>query len=179
MASAAATHDGLGKHSREEDSYEDDHELSDLLRTAESPDTTPTSVEETSSDTDRSIGNQPSDPPKEANAIVPQTNIVLSNQRALDAYNKCKSGMTDMLAEMQTKSDEIIQQLQEDIASLQNTNDTLRKSFAIEICNLEQGHATEIHNLKTTLKQLTDQKNVLGRYYTSMKRLVKDQPAEY
>lgn len=185
MASASVTDDGLGKRVWEEDRYEDDYELSNLLRSAEvtQTDTTDASVHETCSDQVKRSQEQPSDSSTEDSATVPQTNILLSKQTSLDAYNKYKTDMTDLWVEMQTKSDEIVKQLQGQIASLQNTNHNLVKSHAAEICNLEQGHATELRTLTTRhdtiVDRLTEKRKILGTYHANMKKLVKEQSKEF
>ena len=52
--------------------------------------------------------------------------------------------MQEMWLQMKAKSDETMQQLKQNIVSLQNDKAVL----TTEIRNLQEQHATEIHNLK-------------------------------
>ena len=68
----------------------------------------------------------------------------LSDQTALHTWNICDKEMQEMWLQIQAKSDETMQQLKQNIVSLQNDKAVL----TTEIRNLQEQHATEIRNLK-------------------------------
>jgi len=68
----------------------------------------------------------------------------LSDQTALHTWNICDKEMQEMWLQMKAKSDETMQQLKQNIVSLQNDKAVL----TTEIRNLQEQHATEIRNLK-------------------------------